>query len=347
MSDVPMSNEQNDIFAGCLTTTLLTLSIFSLVITIALYQLIPELHSDYTYYQLNCYVTHLASNIFFFVCSSSFVSRRKVSCYVCAFILHYSLLSSFTWMLVTGFYVFYTFQLLNRQIGIAAAGNVRLLRSSCNLFASNLVGHGLPAMFVIICLLCDSWFLPGSVGYGRYDYHIDNDVGNDEVDVDNVSDAFCWIHGEKGLLTVFIIPSGILLFFNLFIFLGCLYFLLHFHWRNGSGNNNNNNNSGLSVTRKAQRRIVFALIKFLIGLGLQWLFGIAGHFWPEDPWIRYLFIVSVSAHGVLILVTTLMLKAVWRWALMKSSTAIARLQIVLGSSTNICNNDASSSRIPP
>ena len=57
---------------------------------------------------------------------------------------------------------------------------------------------------------------------------------------------------------------------------------------------------------------IFVLVKLLFGLGVQWSFGIVAHFYPENVFIRCIFIVTASLHGVFILLSTLSQKVVRR-----------------------------------
>ena len=261
-----------------IATKSLLASIIALILTIILYKFIPDLQSNYAHFQLNCFFMHLASNICMFI--SANITSCESCCYLAALLLHFSLLSSFSWMMVTGFIIFHAFRSLNRQISSAlpAPSNTG---NPYKKFAY-IVGHALPALFVGSCALSDSLIQPGSMGYG----------GN----------TFCWIQSHKGLFTTFIIPTSIIFSANIIIFIGCGVFLIMFHFHSGS----------LPTTKKRQRLVMFAMLKLVIGLGIQWLFGIILHFYPENDALRYAFIISVSVHGILILVLTMMLKVVSR-----------------------------------
>ena len=253
-----------------LTEFMLLLSVISLVITILLLLLIPELQSNFTYYQINCYFTYLLGNIFLFV--SAIVSSVKALCILSAIFLHFALLSSFSWMLVTGSFILNTFHSLNHQIGNAGA-NANSLADRNKHVVAHFVGHLVPAILVISCVIFDTCLIPGVIGYGQGE--------------------FCWISSGEALLITYVVPSGLLLILNLIIFLGCFLFLVCFRCQNQL------------ATISSNGFMFLVLMKLLIGSGVQWLFGVAIHLSPQNVVVRYMFIVLVSSHGIFILVCTL------------------------------------------
>ena len=82
-----------------LSVAFLFASMICLLITIAIIVLTPDLRTNYSYYQLNYYVTYLSSNVFMFV--SAFVASFKHVCFVSAIMLHWTVLSSLAWMTVS------------------------------------------------------------------------------------------------------------------------------------------------------------------------------------------------------------------------------------------------------
>ena len=257
-----------------LSEYLLLLSIISLVITVLLFLFIPELRTSFSYYQINCYMTYLVSNLFLFI--SAGVGSVRVPCILSAVFLHFALLSSFMWMMVTGGFIMKRFHMLNRQIANAIIHGSTINKKHT---LAHFLGHCLPAAFVLGCVVCDFWLIPGQISYGTA--------------------QFCWINSQRSLLRVFVIPSGILLALNVFIFVACFLCLIHFRLRNQS------------VSRHSY--MVFVLVKLLIGSGVQWLLGVVVHFYPEEKILLYIFIVLVSAHGILILVCTLSQRVVRRF----------------------------------
>ena len=261
-----------------LSEYLLLISIISLVSTIILYLVIPELRNVFCYYQINCYSTYLASNTFLFI--SAAVSSVKVACIVSAIFLHFALLSSFSWMAVTSFYTLKVFYALNHQIGnVAGNGNGNNLNSGDSKMGriiAHLIGHFVPGLFVVSCVLWDASTDTGISTYGQ--------------------GSFCWINEQQHLLNMFIIPTGFVLLINILIFLGCVYNLASFRWRNNT------------LPRHAY--MAFVLVKLLIGSGVQWVFGVVAHFFPENELVQYIFTILVASHGILILITTLLQRVV-------------------------------------
>ena len=160
--------------------------------------------------------------------------------------------------------------------------NNATLRSNGKHITSHVIGYALPAVFVLACMISDLGVSPGSMAYGQ--------------------GSFCWIGSDKSLLTTFIIPSGILVFVNVFTFLGCCLLLFLFYAKNRL----------VSALSLANRRSFMVLFKLLIGSGIQWLFGVLSHFYPHDEIVLFIFILLVSIHGILVLVCTLFLRVVRR-----------------------------------
>ena len=290
-----LSSERN------IATKSLIASIIALIFTILLYKVIPELQSNYAHFQLNCFFMHLASNLCMFI--SSNINSCKPFCYIAALLLHFSLLSSFTWMMMTGFIIFHAFQSLNQQISSAILSQSNR-GSPYKKFAAYVVGHAMPALFVVFCAVTDSWIQPGSMGYG----------GN----------SFCWIQSPKGLFATFIIPTSIIFSGNIIIFIGCGIYLIMFHYHSGS----------LPTVKKKQRLVMFAMFKLVIGLGIQWLFGIILHFHPDNDALRYAFIVSVSVHGILIFMGTIMLNVVCRRIIGSCKMVVEKVKTISSGSTS-------------
>ena len=256
---------------------MLVVSVVSLFLTVVLYCVIPELRNQFGYLQINCFLTYLISNLFLFV--SAKAGTVKPLCVCSAVMLHFSLLSSFCWMMVTGSVILKMMHLMNRQISQATVNVVRY--PSGKYIASHIVGHGLPGVFVVGCVIADLWYQPGSVSYGQ--------------------GPFCWIHNKKSLFATFIVPSGILLLMNIIIFVCCCFSFLSIYKRNHNAS-----------STMGHRWTFFVLAKLLVGSGMQWLFGVISHFYPNDEIVRFIFILLVSVHGILILLMTLLLKTVRR-----------------------------------
>ena len=269
-----------------LSEKIMPVSAASLFLTILMYIFTPELQTNHSYFQINCFLSYLMSNVFVLV--SVHATTVKPLCVFSAVMLHFSLLSAFSWMMLTSSFVLRSFHLLNRQISQAlpsaasAAGMINL-RLKVKYVASHVVGHGLPGVLVLGCVFGDLWMKPGIVAYGR-------------------GASFCWIHSEQSLMATFIVPSGLLLLINVCIFFGSCVCLMSFYARNRS--------SLISSTRN--RWAFFVLVKLLIGSGIQWLFGILSHLYPRIGIFRFIFILLVSTHGIFLLFTTLLLKAVMR-----------------------------------
>ena len=183
-----------------------------------------------------------------------------------------------------GLFVLRSFVALNRQI--AAAAPLTIQPNSNPLAPRRLTAHGLgygfPAVLVASCALTDLFFVKGSMNYGRA--------------------PFCWIHRQYSVSTTFIIPTGVMLSLNVIVFVSCVVLLLKFRYDNG----------GSLSAFKRRKSFAFVFSKLLIGLGFQWLFGVASHYYPNEVALRLIFVVVSSLHGFAIFAFTLGLQAVRR-----------------------------------
>ena len=270
------------------TSFMLFLSILSLSITILLIHFVPGLRTNFSYYQINCYLMQLVSSIFLII--SAAVMSMKTFCILSAVILHFSLLSSFTWMMVTGGYILGRFHSLNCQVGNAAV----IITSSSMIqryLLPHMLGHLLPAIFILLCFAWDSHIQPGFISYGQ--------------------GLICWIGQVEGILRLFVIPAGLILFVNVLMFICCAIFLLNFRLQNN--------------TFPRHSYMLFALTKLLIGTGAQWLLGIMAYFYPENRVMQYGFVILVSTHGILTFLCTLLQRVVRRETALVASAAKANI----------------------
>ena len=263
-----------DIWEYFLSENLLIVSMISILITIMIYAMTSELRTNFGYYQFHYLGTYLASDICMILSANA--SSIQYVCIGAAICLHHSLLASFSWMTVTSCYVLKTILSLNR-VSTLSNSQPRVVGSR---FVGCIVGHLVPFVFVLGCAICDLSLRPGSVGYGQ--------------------GQFCWIQGQNSLLTVFIVPTGLILCTNVLVCLGNGILFLRFYIQNKS----------MAVSSLGNGWTMFILTKMLIGSGGQWLLGILLYLYPHEEVIRYIFIVLVSIHGILILITTLLLKVI-------------------------------------
>ena len=153
-------------------------------------------------------------------------------------------------------------------------------------------GYGLPLLFVIFCASCDFLFQPGSVNYGN--------------------GLYCWINRERSLLTVFIIPTGILMIFNLISFFICFFYLICIFVKNGVTFNHS--------------YMFFVASKLLLGSGIQWLFGVITHLYPTNAAVRLIFVLLVSSHGILVFASTLLQRVVRRTLIQSLERVKSRIE---------------------
>ena len=257
---------------------LLIASMISILVTILIYVSTPELRTNFGYHQMHYLGTYLASSVCLFVSANA--SSIQSLCIGSAVCLHYALLASFSWMTATSCFVLKGVLSLNR---VSALSNTQS-RAVVERVVACIAGYLVPFVFTVGCAIFEFGIWPGSVGYGRG------------------RRAFCWINGRDSLLTVFIIPTGLILLINVLACLGNGIVFLHICLQNRS----------MPVCSLGNGWTMFILAKMLIGSGGQWLLGVFIYFHPQEEIIRYIFIVLVSIHGILILITTLLLKVIRR-----------------------------------
>ena len=254
-------------------------SVVCLIVTMLLFLFVPELRTKVSFYQLNHYFCNIFSDIFLFVSGYVGVSPSKGVCIFSAMFLHYALTSYFAWMTIINFLLLKKFYTLQNQIANVAQNGVSNVGiTTKKMILSVFCGHGIPGIFVLFCTSLDFLFQPGFVAYGQ--------------------GQFCWINHPQGLLTVFILPTGILMIFNFLCFFVCSIYLISFFVNNGA--------------ISTQSYMFFVAMKLLLGSGIQWLFGVVTHFRPTNATVRFIFVTLVSSHGILVVLSTLLQRVVRR-----------------------------------
>ncbi|XP_044516384.1 adhesion G-protein coupled receptor G5 [Gracilinanus agilis] len=171
-----------------------SLSIVASLFTILFHLYSRKKNDSTTHIHMNLHVSVILLNVTFLL--SPFLTSLSVGCVAIAALLHYSLLSCLTWMVIEGF---------NLYMLLVRVYNIYIRRYILKLCA---LGWGLPAIIVVFLLLVKT------SAYGYYEIQIQNSLQND-TSPQNAS--MCWIKSRE-IHWVFVMGYvGITTLFNLVI----------------------------------------------------------------------------------------------------------------------------------
>ncbi|XP_072492822.1 adhesion G-protein coupled receptor G5 isoform X2 [Notamacropus eugenii] len=147
-----------------------------------------------TYIHMNLHVSVILLNITFLLSPS--LALQPVGCVAIAALLHYALLSCFTWMAIEGF---------NLYLLLVRVYNIYIQRYILKLSA---LGWGFPGFLVVLLLLLKS------SAYGRYEIRIKT---NQENETSSQNASMCWITSTE-IHRIFVMGyAGVTSLFNLVI----------------------------------------------------------------------------------------------------------------------------------
>ena len=256
------------------------LSIISSILILTTYTLFKELRTLPSQLLMNMVVAFLVSDVFLIL--SGVVSQTVVSIELCtsvSVILHFFLLSRFSWMNCMGIQYTRTF--------IRA---VRLRATSKNSGTNNklllgyvTVGWGIPLLITLITVIIN-FSVEGSVRYG--------------TDVDG-EQGLCWVNGKIAGILTFIVPILVSTVLNI-IFFFVVIVLLCIASRSSTKERKHQQHS-------VQVRVssgIFAV------LGLTWVFGFIALL-SNQSWAWYPFIILNSNQAVMIAICFLATKKIF------------------------------------
>ena len=252
----------NNIFSGSntefsfLSTVSLvcsSVSVVFLAVSVWVFSCVPTIRSDRTCIHTNLCVSLLLAHLLLLTALDA--THLPTLCSVVAVALHFLFLSSFCWMLVEGWHIY---RLLTEvwQTG------------RCGMLPYYLLGYILPAVIVVVSLLCNE--LLGLQSYG--------------------SSQNCWINNKNGLLWAFMGPVAVIITFNIIIFVLAMRVA-----RMAISRNNNLDTSQEIIT---QLKGCLSLISLL---GLSWISGFL-YFTQALSWIGVVFTITNSLQGLAIFI---------------------------------------------
>ncbi|XP_046849390.1 uncharacterized protein LOC124442922 [Xenia sp. Carnegie-2017] len=254
---------------GYLTFFGLIISMVSLFLVIITHFLFPELRNLPGKNVMNLSISLFLVQLFWLLPDMD----NNVYCHVMAALKHYLFLVSFATMATIAWDTLKTF----------ASKTVAKRRSKSEenkkFFKRVVFTWSLPAFFVIICVVLDR-----TDSYAVY-----------------VNEMMCWFDNEHAQNYLFVLPVGILLFFNMTVFSLTVYFIQR-------------TRSGTTILRHDKRRdrkMLWIYVKISSLMGFTWLFGFL-YLVVDSLILSYLFNIFASLQGVYIAVAFVMKKSIWQ-----------------------------------
>jgi len=234
-------------------------SIISLILLIFTYILFAELRNLPGKIIINLGLSLLLYQSVFF---SAVKNDDQDVCLAIAVLLHFFVLSSFTWMNVMAYDVHRIFT-PSDGVAVNRQGNYKKRLLQYCLYA-----WGTPALVVLLCVAVDH-VKKGSIGYGQ---------GADE----------CFISQPRALLLSFVLPVALLMVFNLFA-LG--HIVIHIVKTRKETQQVTNQRQGGNVA--------VICVKMASVMGVTWILGIAANLQPLS-FLWYPYVVLNSLQGLFI-----------------------------------------------
>jgi hypothetical protein len=239
------------------------LSIIGLLILILTYVIFKELRTLPGKNLMNLSISLCLAEIFWLV--GSMLDNYPTTCTVVAIVIHYSFLAFFTASSVIAFHSCLVF---GRKMTIR-----RSVSENNKIFVIySLIVWGIPGLFLLIFGLLDRYGV-FAIDYGKA--------------------VVCWLGTRQSKIYLFILPFGILLLFNLILFIVVAVRLRE-----------NQRSSAKALGKEAKKREsqnIKVCLKLSTLMGFSWLFGLLQvAVETETDAFAYLFIIFVSFQGLFI-----------------------------------------------
>lgn len=198
--------------------------------------------------------------------TNSFIQMKihdQADCKVIGIFRIYSLLSSFFWMNVISFDVWYAIRLATCSLRLNTRRSMIFRFSMYSLYA-----WGIPLLFMIFAIIVDS-------------------VSESEKYSLTFLPMTCWFKNKTALLLYFAIPVFIVFVINIIFFISS--FVMITRTRSDSGSND-------SYDLRSQ---LFLSLRLGSAMGLMWIFGVIGSM-TQAKWIVYLHAACTALQGVFI-----------------------------------------------
>ncbi|XP_078373674.1 uncharacterized protein LOC144657238 [Oculina patagonica] len=238
-------------------------SMVSLVLLLMSYILFAELRNLTGKIIINLALSLLLYQSVFF---SAVKSDDHNACLAIAVLLHFFVLSSFTWMSVMAYDVRRIFT--NVSEGVVAHRQNRHGGYTKRLIKYCLYAWGSPVLFVAACVITD-YVKEGSIGYGQ---------GDEE----------CFISQPKAILYLFVLPVALLITFNLFALGHTVICIVKARKRTQQ-----------QKTRQNGPSVAVICFKMFSVMGVTWILGIAANL-KALSFLWYPYVVLNSLQGLFI-----------------------------------------------
>lgn len=192
------------------------------------------------------------------------VIHNQADCKAIALFRIYSLLSSFFWMNVISFDVWYAIRLATCSLRLNTHRSMLFRFSMYSLY-----GWGTPLLFIIFAIIGDN-------------------VSDEERYQLIFNPMTCWFQHKQGLLVYFAIPVFVVFVINIIFFVSS--FVMITRTRSDSGSND-------SYDLRSQ---LFLSLRLGSAMGLMWVFGVIGSIYNEGIWIAYVHSACTALQGVFI-----------------------------------------------
>ncbi|KAL9971183.1 hypothetical protein ACROYT_G023676 [Oculina patagonica] len=238
-------------------------SMVSLVLLLITYILFAELRNLPGKVIINLALSLLLYQSVFF---SAVKTDDQDTCLAVAVLLHFFVLSSFTWMNVMAYDVHRTFT--NTSEGVVAHRQNRQGGYTKRLVKYCLYAWGSPVLLVLVCVITDH-VKKGSIGYGE---------GEEE----------CFISQPQAILYSFVLPVALLLIFNLFALGHTVFHIVKTRKRTQQQKNRQHGSS-----------VAVICVKMASVMGVTWILGIAANL-KALSFLWYPYVVLNSLQGLFI-----------------------------------------------
>ena len=264
-----------------ITMISLIVSLISLIILFLVHSFSRKLQTSTAILQMNCFVAHFLSMLSFL--AASFLSFKDIPIWLCktvAIFAHFSFLAMFGWMNILAWSLFLTIKSLHRQVTCANS------HQNNNLVNVDYFGER------ILCLVL-GWVLPlvaVAISFG-FDAHAENFMGYG-------LDRVCWMSwNHRGIIYMFMIPSGFVIVTNTFLVVMSFIFLLRVKVQ-----------MNLTIAGRLTVECIFQVVfRASVSMGLEWLLGLVLYILPQSVFLNYAFVFGVGFHGFWLLISTLTL----------------------------------------
>ena len=262
-----------EIILTFLTLTGLVLSLFGLILVILTYSIFSELRSVPGKNILNLSVSLFMAQFLWLTAVGQ--SSIPVLCHVTAIVEHYLFLVSFVAMAIIAYHTYLGFSSKKISRDSQRENENKKFLKYC------IITWCAPAIFVGICFVLDQQSI-----FAIY--------SNDQV---------CWFENKQAQKYLFVLPVGVILFFNAIFF---TLTVIHIH-------KERSDTILLSSSHTRPRQTMFWIyLKIATLMGFSWLFGFLDLVVHSTLVFKYLFVIFTSFQGVSIAIAFIMNKRTFK-----------------------------------